>query len=255
MVLAIDIGNSNIVFGGYKGNEVIFSSRVRTDSSKTQWEYAALIKGVLSLNGCEPSDFKAAALSSVVPPITAVLEEATEILGIKNTLTVGPGIKTGLNIKIDNPSELGADLVCTAVAAIEKYERPIIVVDLGTATKFSIINRNKCFLGGAIMPGVEVALSALSASAAQLPHIALNKEIKVIGTNTIDCMLSGSILGAASMIDGMIQRYFEAIGEEAVVIACGGLAKAIIPHCKSKIVTDDNLVLDGLMAIYNKNNL
>lgn len=254
MILAVDVGNSNTVFGGYRDDKLVFSCRVKTDSAKTEWEYATLLSELIILNGHSVADFSVMALSSVVPALTSVMRQTAKILNIEKFLSVGPGLKTGLNIKIDDPSQLGADLACTAVAAIEKYPLPAIIVDLGTATKILVVDKAKSFRGGAIMPGVLVALSALSASAAQLPHIGLGNSIKVIGTNTIDCMLSGSILGTASMIDGMVQRYCEEIGEPATVVACGGLAGEVIPHCKTSIIVDDGLLLDGLMAIYRKNS-
>lgn len=253
MILAVDVGNSNIIFGGYRADKFVFSCRVKTDSAKTEWEYATLIADLLRLNGCSVEEFSAMALSSVVPSLTSVMRGTAKILGLSHFLSVAPGLKTGLNIKIDDPSQLGADLACTAVATIEKYPLPAIIIDLGTATKILVVDKQKGFRGGAIMPGVLVALSALSSSTAQLPHIGLGNGIKVIGTNTVDSMLSGSILGTASMIDGMVERYRAEIGEIATVVACGGLVEQIIPHCKSDIIIDDGLVLDGLMAIYRKN--
>ena len=253
MILAVDIGNSNIVIGGYRDKTQLFSSRVKTDSRKTEWEYAVMISDIIVLNGYSAKDFNGLALSCVVPALTRVLADTAKILNIENIMTVGPGVKTGLNIKIDDPSELGADLACTAVAAIEKYPLPAIIVDLGTATKMLVVDENKSFRGGSIMPGVMVALAALSSSAAQLPNIGFSGDIKVIGTNTIDCMASGSILGTACMIDGMVERYQSQIGSGGSIIACGGLSKGIIPHCKSNIIIDEDLVLDGLMAIYHKN--
>ena len=158
-----------------------------------------------------------------------------------------------MNIRIDNPAQLGADFVATAIGTIEKYALPAIVIDLGTATKISLLDAQKTFLGGSIMPGVMISLDALSSRAAQLPHISLEEPVELIGTNTIDCMKSGVILGTASMLDGMINRYEEKLGPAATVVACGGLVNAVVPFCKHKITIDDNLLLDGLYAIYRRN--
>ncbi len=167
---------------------------------------------------------------------------------------MGPGIKTGVNIKIDDPAALGADLVCGAVGAMEKYDPPCIIFDLGTATTISAIDRNRFFLGGSIIPGVKVSLKALSSTAAALPDI--NTELSgdvLIGTNTVDCMKSGSIIGTASMMDGMAVRYKEAIGQDAAVIATGGLASSILPFCREKFILDETLLIDGLYVLYKKN--
>ncbi|WP_312642733.1 type III pantothenate kinase [Hydrogenoanaerobacterium sp.] len=254
MILAIDIGNSNIVIGGYEGSKLLFVSRISTDASRTEFEYAVVIKDILELYSYDKDKIEGAIVSSVVPPLSSVLKNAVRLVKPVHILTVGPGIKTGLNIKIDNPGQLGADLLSTAIGAMEKYPLPAIIIDLGTATKFTVVDKEKGFRGGAIMPGVMIALEALSSKTAQLPQISLEDEVRhPIGTNTIDCMKSGVILGAASMIDGMVDRYKAALGEDATVIACGGLVNAIVPYCTSEIIRDDHLLLDGLLALYKKN--
>jgi type III pantothenate kinase len=253
MVLAIDIGNSNIVLGVYRDGSLLFSTRIKTDPLRTETEYAVLIYNILMLHQIECKRLAGAAVSSVVPSLTGVLRDAVGILGAASLMVVGPGVKTGLNIRIDDPAQLGSDLCCTAVGAMEKYPLPAIIIDLGTATKISVVDKNKNFIGGAIAPGVMVSLGALSRSAAQLPVIGLNGDIRVIGTNTVDCMLSGSILGTASMIDGMLDRYGDAIGGAGTTVACGGLVETVIPHCHRPIRVDKNLLLDGLYAIYRKN--
>ena len=253
MVLAVDIGNSTMVFGLYKGIEHLFCARVKTDALKSEHEYAILINELLGLYGRSKEDIKGAVLSSVVPALTAVISDAIRLLSDVSVLSIGPGVKTGLNIRIDDPSEAGADLVCTAVGAMEKYPLPAIILDLGTATKISVVDQNKNFIGCAIAPGVAVSLGALSRSAAQLPSIGLKSHIKAIGTNTIDSMLSGSLLGTASMLDGMVARYRKILGDVPSVVACGGLVDAVIPHCMTEMTVDKNLLLDGLIAIYRKN--
>ena len=253
MVLAVDVGNSNIVFGLYQEASLLFCARAKTDALKSEHEYAVLINELLILNNRSRKEITGAALSSVVPALTSVVVDAIRLLNDIPVLSVGPGIKTGLNIRIDDPSEAGADLVCTSVGAIEKYPLPAIILDLGTATKITAVDRSKSFIGAAFVPGVAVSLGALSRSTAQLPSIGLRSQIKAIGTNTVDSMLSGSILGTASMLDGMVARYRKILGEVPTVVACGGLVDAIIPHCMTEMIIDKNLLLDGLMAIYRKN--
>lgn len=255
MILAVDIGNTNIVVGGYQGEKLCFSVRLSTDAARTSYEYAAILDSALGLYQVDLPAVKGAIVSSVVPPLSTALCQAVRLLCPEvEPMLVGAGMKTGLNIRIDNPKELGADLLAAAVGAMVKYPLPAIVVDLGTATKILVVDENRCFLGGSIMAGVMISLRALSNDTALLPHISLDSPVRqAIGTNTIDCIKSGTILGAASMVDGMIQRYREAMGKEATVVACGGLAAPVIPHCRTPIILDDHLLLDGLLALYHKN--
>lgn len=257
MLLAIDIGNSNIVMGGYREETLCFVSRFRTDSLRTEFEYAVLIKNILSFYGISPQDITGGIISSVVPPLSDVMKKAVCLVKKVRVLTIGPGMKTGLNIKIDNPGQLGADMLATSVGAMGKYPLPAVVIDLGTATKITVVDKDGCFRGGAIMPGVMISLEALSSSAAQLQKIGLDnaQSVQPIGTNTVDCMKSGIILGNAGMIDGMIARYKEVLGEQVSVVACGGLSSAIIPHCTSHIIMDETLLLDGLRILYQKNTV
>lgn len=256
MLLAIDIGNSNIVMGGYEKDQLKFVSRFRTDSLRTEFEYAVLIKNILELYQCQPENITGGIISSVVPPLSGIMKKAVQLIQRVKVLVIGPGMRTGLNIKIDNPGQLGADLLATAVGAMSKYPLPAMVIDLGTATKITVIDREGAFRGGAIMPGVMIALDALSSQANLLPKISLDStQISPIGTNTIDCMKAGTILGAASMIDGMVERYKNVLGEDVSVIACGGLTGAVIPHCKPGIIQDETLLLDGLRILYQKNTV
>ena len=255
MILAVDIGNTNIVVGGYEGEKLRFSVRFSTDPSRTSYDYAATLDKSLEFSQVSRQEVEGAIVSSVVPPLSTALCQAVKLLcpGVEPML-VGAGMKTGLNIRIDNPKELGADLLAAAVGAMVKYPLPAIVVDMGTATKIMVIDENRCFLGGAILAGVGISLRALASDTAQLPYISLDSPVKqVIGTNTIECMRSGTVLGAASMLDGMIQRYQEALGKETTVVACGGIAPAIVPYCRTKVTLDDSLVLDGLVDLYRKN--
>lgn len=254
MVFTVDVGNTNIVLGGFSGDDLIFTSRITTDRDKTADQYAITFKDIISLYGQSSDGFDGAIISSVVPSLIPTLREAIERLMHIRAYVVGPGIKTGLNIKLENPAVLGADLVCGAVGALAKYTPPLIIFDFGTATTISAIDKNGSFLGGSIIPGVGVSLKALSDSAALLQDISSGGSVPIIGTNTPDSMRSGLILGNACMVDGMISRYREELGSTATVVATGGLAPTIIKHCKAQgIILDDRLLLDGLHAIYRKN--
>lgn len=253
MVLAVDIGNSNIVLGCFEGDEITFVERISTNKNSTTLEYIVLIKTILELNNLSNHHFEGGIISSVVPSVTNLVKEAMEKLIGKTPMIVGPGLKTGLKIHLDNPAQLGSDRVADAVAAVNSYPCPIIIIDMGTATTISVIDRNKVFLGGMIIPGLKVSLESLTSRASQLPNISLDPPKKVIGTNTVECMRSGIIYSTASSIDGVIEKIENELGEECTVISTGGLSSIIIPFCKRKIETDDKLLLKGLMIIYNKN--
>lgn len=253
MVLAVDIGNSNIVIGCFEGKEIRFIERLSTDRDSTELEYILLIKTVLELNGVALDCFEGGIISSVVPSVTSTVRDAMARLTGSPVMVVGPGIKTGLKIALDDPAQLGSDRVADAVAAVNEYPCPLIMVDMGTATTISVVDRDKNFLGGMIMPGLAVSLDSLTSRTSQLPRISLDPTKKVIGTNTIDCMKSGVLNGAASAIDGVVERIEEELGESCTVISTGGLAKTVIPLCRREIIIDDRLLLKGLMIIYGKN--
>ncbi len=253
MILAIDIGNTNIVLGGFSGNELSFVARIATNPSKTEDEYATKIKSILELHNAENADIDGAIVSSVVPPLNSIIKEAVKIAFGVDALMVGPGIKTGINIHCDNPASVGADLICACVAAHHIYGSPSLIIDMGTATKMMVVDKKGTFVGVSIIPGVNIALSALANGTAQLPQISLEAPKSVIGKNTIDCMRSGVVFGNASMIDGMIDRFFDELGEEFQVIATGGLAPTIIRHCKHDVTLDKDLILKGLNILYQKN--
>lgn len=253
MVFTVDIGNSNIVVGTVNRQGVLFVERMSTDHKKTELEYAILLKSAMEIHGITTNEIKGCIISSVVPPVTSVINRALEKLTGEKALVVGPGIRTGLNIKIDNPAQLGSDLVVDAVAGIAEYPLPLIIIDMGTATTMSAIDAAGNYLGGVIIPGVRVALDSMVSRTAQLPRISFEAPKKAIGKNTIECMKSGSVLGSASMLDGMIDRLEEELCQDATVVATGGIAPFITPHCKHKIVCDDTLLLKGLYLIYNKN--
>ncbi len=254
MLLCVDIGNTNIVMGAYDSDELLFVVRLKTDKHRTADQYAVELRALLSLHDCKENAFKGAIISSVVPPLMPTVREAIKkILGCK-VMCVSPGIKTGLNIKIDNPAILGSDLVCGAVSAISHYKPPCILIDLGTATKISGIDKFGSFVGCSILPGIGISLEALSTGTAQLPHIELDTASAIIGTNTVDSMRSGVVFGTASMIDGMIRKYRSVLGDDATVIATGGYSANIVPFCETEIIRDPNIVLNGLRLIYEKNS-
>ncbi len=253
MILAIDVGNTNIVMGCFDNNKILFRERVSTKHTATDLEYAVTIKTALDMHGLSPDHITGAIMSSVVPTVTNTFRHALEkYCGVK-PLIVGPGIKTGLSIRIDNPAQLGSDLVVDAVAGIHEYPCPMVIIDMGTATTFSVIDKNRNYLGGLITTGMSVASDALISRTSQLPRISFDIPKRVIGTNTIDCIKSGIMYGNAAMIDGIVTRITEDMGEPCTVVATGGLAPLIAPLCKTKLILDDELLLKGLMLIYNKN--
>lgn len=253
MILAIDIGNTNIVIGCIDKDKTYFIERLSTVRTKTELEYAVDIKTVLDIYKIHRSEIEGAIISSVVPQITNIAKLAAEKIIGKKVMVLGPGIKTGLNIKMDHPGQLGADLVADAVAAIAEYPVPLIVIDMGTATTASVVDGQKNYVGGMILPGVRVSLDALTSRASQLSGISIDEPKHVIGKNTIECMKSGVLYSSAGAIDGIVARIEEELGQKATVIATGGLAKKIIPYCKSSIVLDEDLLLKGLLRIYEKN--
>lgn len=253
MILTIDVGNTNIVIGVYRAQKLALTLRIKTDTTKTEDEYSILLNSTLRLNQIELIKIEGAIISSVVPNLSEILSLAVEKLIGRKPLIVGPGIKTGLPIKIDNPSQLGSDLVVGAVAALAKYPAPLIIIDMGTATTFSAVDRNGNFLGGSIIPGLKVSLGALAQNAAQISQIDLVAPKRAIGTNTNDSLRSGLLLGCADMIDGMCRRFQRELGGEATVIATGGLFSKVRPYCSSKIICEPNLIPDGLFILYQKN--
>lgn len=254
MILTIDIGNSNIMLGGFEGDELSFVVNISTETHKTADEYASTMLGVLALHDIDRKNINGAIISSVVPPLNSVMKKAVKLVWNIDPLMVGPGIKTGINIHCDTPSTVGADLICACVAAHSIYGSPSLIVDMGTATKMTVVNEKGAFEGVSIIPGVLMGLNALSDDTAQLPKVELAAPKSVIGKNTSDSMRSGVVYGNASMIDGMIDRIHEELGTVLPVYATGGIAPIIIPHCKHDIKLDEYLVLKGLNIIYKKNN-
>jgi type III pantothenate kinase len=254
MILAVDIGNTNIVMGCFETATILFRERISTNQLATELEDASIMRTALDMHSLKAESITGAIISSVVPSITATVRKAIEKLTGVTAMIVGPGVKTGLSIMIDNPATLGSDQAVDAAAAIKEYKPPMIIIDMGTATTMSVIDKKKNYLGGIIMTGMAVSSDALTKRTSQLPKIAFETPKKVIGTNTVDCMKSGIMYSTACSIDGLIERMEEELGESCTVIATGGLASLIVPLCKRDIILDEDLLLKGLMVIYNKNN-
>lgn len=253
MVLAIDIGNTHILLGCFEDRKILFTELLSTDRSYTDLEYASLIKSALEFNVASFEDIEGAIISSVVPSVTGTIKIAIERFAKVDPIVVGPGVKSGLKIKIDNPAQLGSDLVVSAVAGIKEYGVPQINIYMGTATAFSLIDSEKTFIGTSIGAGMGIAAEALSSKTSQLPNIAFETPKKVIGTNTVDSMKSGLIYQNAALIDGMIDRIEEEYGEECVIVATGRYSSLVTPLCKRKIICDKELILKGLIEVYYKN--
>jgi type III pantothenate kinase len=253
MILAIDIGNTNVVMGCIDENKIYFEARLSTNHTKTYEQYAVELKNIIELYDFDIGQIEGSIISCVVPPLTNIIRQAVKLVTKLEPLVVGPGVKTGLNIMTDNPGQLGSDLVVGAVAAMAQYSCPMIIFDLGTATTVSVIDENKTFLGGSIFPGVNISLEALTQRTSQLPKISLESPSKIIGTNTIDSMNSGIVLGNASMVDGMIGRIERETNRKYTVLATGGLAGLIAKHCEREVIYDPDLMIKGLLLIYRRN--
>ena len=253
MILAIDIGNSNIVLGCIQGTEIIKEARMATDLIKTSDQYCAELKNMLDLLEIDIKKIDGTIISSVVPPVLNSFKTAIIKLTGETPLVVGPGIKTGLNILLDNPAMAGGDLIVGAVAALAEYKPPLLVIDMGTATTITAIDSKGNYLGGSIFPGVKISAEAPSGKTAQLPAISLDAPKKAIGRNTIDAMRSGLMMGTAAMLDGMIDRMEEELGGPATVVVTGGIARFVVPMCRRKMTYDKDLLLKGLRILYENN--
>ena len=253
MLLAIDIGNTNLVIGCVHDDKILFKARIATDRTRTSDQYGVEIKSMLEAYGVKRSDIEDCIISSVVPPVfNSVRTGVIKIIG-KQPMVVGPGLKTGLNIHVDVPSQVGSDRIVIAVAALAEYKAPLLLMDLGTATTIEAVEPDNVYMGGVIIPGVRVSLDALTSRAAQLPGISLDQPKQVIGKNTVDCMRSGMMYGTAAMIDGLVERMEEELGHRCTLIATGGLAQFITPLCRREIILEKDLLLKGLNIIYKKN--
>lgn len=253
MILAIDIGNTNIVIGGFTDGQVLFCERFQTNHKATSLEYAAILKSTFDIHQVKRTDITGGILSSVVPSITNTIKEAAEKYTGAKILVVAPGIRTGIRIQADNPAQLGSDLIVGAVAGADQYPLPQIIVDMGTATTVSVLDSYGTFIGKLILPGVNVALDALISRTSQLPKISLEPPKHLIGRNTVDSIKGGILYGNAGAIDGIVDRINEEMGTTCTVVATGGLAKVITPLCRHEILLDEDLLLKGLMLLYDRN--
>lgn len=254
MLLCTDVGNTNIKFGLYEGDELRLRLRFATDSSKTEDDFAVELYSIFQINNVKIDGIDGSIISSVVPRVTEGLVKAIKKVTGLESVVLGPGVKSGLDLRIDNPATLGTDIVAMCVAVKELYSCPAVVIGLGTATTILYLDERERYCGGAISPGVGISLDALTNHGALLPSVDLTPPKKAICTNTEDCIRSGIIIGTACMLDGMIDRYNEERGMDSIVVASGGLAPAIVSNCKHDIIINDNLVLEGLRIIYSKQN-
>ncbi len=255
MFLAVDVGNSNITLGVYNGDEIVFLSRMSTDKSKTPDEIAIELKQIFELHNTDINFCDSSAISSVVPELSSSVKSAVKTVTGCEPMLLGPGIKTGMNILIDNPAQLGADLLAGCIGAKALYKLPCIVVDLGTATKISVIDKNGAFRGCSIAPGVRISIDALSEKTSQLPNISLKTPRKSIGTNTLDSMQSGTVFGFAAMVDGLCDREEKELGQgECTIVATGGLAKDLVKSCSREMIYNKELILYGLKTLYELND-
>ena len=253
MLLAIDIGNTNITMGCIRNDEILFTARIATDRNRTSDQYGVEIKNMLEVFGVRTDDISDCIISSVVPPVFNSVKTGVVKVIKKQPMVVGTGLRTGLNIQVATPSQVGSDRIVIAVAALAEYKAPLILMDLGTATTIEVVEKENVYAGGVIIPGVRTSLDALISKAAQLPGISLEQPKQVIGKNTVDCIRSGMMYGTAAMIDGMIDRMEEELGHSATLIATGGLAQFITPLCKRSIILDKDLLMKCLKILYKKN--
>ncbi len=255
MIFAVDIGNTNIVIGVFDKQEIIFNSRLATDYQKTTDEYAAIIMLLLRNSNIEPKNIRGVIISSVVPQLVYTFTKFAKKYLAKDALVVGPGLKTGVPIKLENPKEVGSDRIVNAAAVLKHYRYPAIIIDFGTATTFDVINENGEYIGGVICPGVKLSASILHQKTAKLPEVEIEKCEKVIGTNTISSIKSGIFYGYLSLVDGIIERIIEERFKNAdpCIIATGGLGSVFMGESKYLKRYDPNLTLIGLKVIYEKN--
>ena len=253
MILTIDIGNSNIVLGGVKDDTIVFEARLRTEATKTSDQYCVDLKILLDVYHVRAEEIEGSIISSVVPQVLNSFQTAVKKLTGKTSMVVGPGLKTGLDIRLENPGQTGADLVVADVAALREHKPPLIVIDMGTATTMSVLDPSGAHIGGCIIPGVRISLDALTDRTALLPGLQLDQPKRAIGRNTIDAMRSGIMMGTACMLDGMVERMEQELGCKTTVVATGGIAKFIVPLCKTPMIYDKDLLIKGLAALYRDN--
>ncbi len=253
MLLVIDIGNTNITIGCLEEEKICFDARIATDRARTSDQYGVEIKNMLEAFGVQLTDIHDCIISSVVPPVFNSVRTGVYKITGREPMVVRPGLKTGLNICMDTPSQVGADRIVIAVAALTKYKAPLILIDMGTATTIEVVEPENRYVGGVIIPGVRISMDALTSRTAQLPGISLDKPGKVVAKNTVACMRSGIMYGTAAMLDGMIDLIGQELGHESTIIATGGLAQFVIPLCRHEILLEKDLLLRGLYTLYKMN--
>lgn len=252
MLICIDVGNTHIVIGIYKDVNLLSSFRFKTDANITEDEYGIKLNNILRISNITIEEIEGAIIASVVPTMDAILEKMViKYLHIEPMFVV-PGIKSGINVKIDDPRQLGADLLVGAVSAVTKYGYPIIIIDMGTATTLSVVNKNQEFIGGIIIPGVLSSTASLVKSTSKLEEVRFDKPKHLVGKNTVNSIQSGMLYGTSSMLDGLIRKVKNEIGD-AKVILTGGIANRIQPFLEEEVIYDDNLILEGLRILYEKN--
>ena len=253
MILTIEIGNSTITLGGVEGNDIRFECRINTDRVKTSDTYCIDLKTLLEIYGVELQNIEGVIIASVVPQVLNSVRTAIRKLLGKEPLVVGPGLKTGLDIRLENPGQMGAGLVAADVAALSEHKPPLIVIDMGTATTMTMLDPNGAHLGGCVCPGVKISLEALTGQTSLLPGIQLDSPKQALGRNTADAMRSGIMFGTAAMLDGMIDRFQAETGWDFTIVATGGLARHIVPLCRHGILYDRHLNIKGLAKLYRDN--
>ena len=253
MLLAIDIGNTNIVLGCIRDDQILFDARIATDRARTSDQYGVEIKNMIEAFGVPTAEISDCIISSVVPPVFHSVRTGVKKVIAREPITVSHTMKTGLELCVDRPEQVGADRIVIAAAALQEHSAPLILIDMGTATTMEVLEPENRYMGGVIIPGVRISLDALTGRTAQLPGISLDRPGSVVSTNTVDCMRSGIMYGAASMLDGMIERIAEERGMDFSVIATGGIAQFIVPLCRHRILLEKDLLMRGLNVLYRLN--